>query len=1070
MSYAGLQKQTVEVRLGGGIDEANHPFVVDSPSVLAAVNARYDHRGAIAKRGGATVVSGTGLPSTASAGENNSIHEHQDGVLVWSPSGAYAYNDLESKWARTNECAPRPSRVLTDSLIRTNESATLRMPDIAIVGNLLCAVWQDETNEEIKYGFYDATTLAMVAGPKTMGTSGMRRYPRVFAFDNATKFALLGQGGTGASADTIRFATYTISAGTYAFGAEAAITGSNSTAGEWDFAISSSSATTYHVAVRDSATSTKFIQCNASGATGTTKTATDFKHVALMHNTVLATIVAVGSGDTGGGTWTWIARFPDDYTGSVTQSLLFTPTGLTPSRGTIAQLDSTGKMFTAISGSGVGAVGDGGLVTPSPVGAYLCEVSTTYTSVRSALVSGMTVAAKAVYLGSDSVQDVMVALCQQSGLGDANGYAVNAASAVYSAAPYGVLCRPIVNAAGNYDLAIVGRYLQDKIDKNRDSASTPAGSNPSGYGHLSQIQRYAAGEYWFAATVITRLAPTANVPASANRRAIDLVRANSLKVPPVRSVTAQSLRLLAGGAGCSMYDGMHMAELTPPPAPVVWLSGADATIGPGTAVNSGGTAPGDKFVLRIVHRYIDAQGNVHRGAPSARWGPETVGTTNGKKLRFFVPPTALNGDRLTYLDTEVYQSNDLSPSEHHLCGVVKPKQESGGAWWYVTAIEGAVTGLPDHACNVLNWTVALAMPRLYTDTEAPNSPSPPLLDLVSTQNRLWGLSAEDRLSAWYTKPIVGGRAPEWSANLVQQIPHEGGDCVGLAALDDKVIVLKARKLFALFGDPGDANGDGSTLQPPRLISSDVGCSNVNSIVEGPFGVAFQSERGFYVLSRALELQFIGESVKDTLGSSVVTSGVLVPNQNEVRWTLDTDGKTWNKDEGLVWNYRVGAWSKWDTFDCVHACTWKGVYTRLGTLSAVTKESLTTGTTANVSLTTAWMKLAGLQGFTRVWAILLLLRWYSGALQAQIRYDYDDTVVDTMTFTHAEMGALDAAAGGRAQPKLHPSRQKCESIQIIFTETPHQSAIDGRGIEFISLALDCGVKRGANKNIAAAAKR
>ena len=78
-----------------------------------------------------------------------------------------------------------------------------------------------------------------------------------------------------------------------------------------------------------------------------------------------------------------------------------------------------------------------------------------------------------------------------------------------------------------------------------------------------------------------------------------------------------------------------------------------------------------------------------------------------------------------------------------------------------------------------------------------------------------------------------------------------------------------------------------SFPPPQLLSSDTGCVNRRSIVQGPFGVIFQGKRGFYQVDRGLNLRYVGGPVEDTLLGDTLNSAVLVPSDLVVRFTGST---------------------------------------------------------------------------------------------------------------------------------------------------------------------------------------
>lgn len=1076
--YGGLGKEMVTVRLGGGVDQANDPFLVDSPSVLGAENVRFDDRGALAKR--------YGHLQTGAAGNNaNSVHDVAGTLAVWGPEGAWQRNEAESNWLTMNPCAPRPSRVLTDAIARGNDS--LSRSDFAMVGSLGCVCWQNDTEETVHYQFVDFSSgRPQVLARKLAAT--IKGSPRLVVISSksgaSSQFVLVGSNEPSGSTGTLYACTYEVDDADYTFSTPVSLGLAINTVGAtavWDVCSKGSLASTYIVMTNPFAGDCLFTECNAAGATGTSQTAAEFRGYACTPNYTNNDVVAVGANEVGEFGMICDVPYALSATPVVNTLAILENTDANIRRATISQLDATGKMIAAYSGRRDVTSSSS---TEFGLGTDIIEVSAGYTMTRQGFVRSMAIAAKAVYGGflTGNPDDALLPLCENACETPAEGEGPLTNSPTLSPAPVGLLCRPELNAGNEYTVAVVGRFLVDAIAKAGDDF------------HLSHVASQGDDAY-FTATVLTDIGLRGGTVL--RKTQIDLVRANVWEAPACRSVTAQGLRLAAGGAGLVCFDGSSVAECTPPMVTVIGRTAQDpdyATGGTLLPLEDPGDAPGDwaggtgvvsgyvpHYPIRLCHRWTDAKGNVHRGAPSDPYFLVPLNNAGDIEphnpsfmIGFSAPePSAMNGDRLQRMDVEVYQSPQPDQETWHRIAICKPRAHpTVPGWLSITALGPAVlaTDRPLHGFVLQPGEALSGYPSLYTDSEAANMPPPPLLDLCSTQSRLWGLSAEKRLDVFYTKPIVANEAPAFYGASTP-VPAEGGEAVGLAALDDKVIVFKERLVFALFGDPGDAMGDGSTLQTPRLVSGDVGCINALSIVEGPFGVAFLSERGFYTIDRGMGFSFIGETVKDALGGKVVTSGVLVPSESEVRWTFSTSSGGY----AVVWNYLTNAWSVWSSFTAVHAALWRGVHTRVssgGVAYVETPSDWTEGSDEEIEVTTAWLKLAGLQRYQRVRRALFLMRHFTGGVRIEVGYDYAPEWVDSVEWTPIELEAL-RASDGRVQLLVSQSIQKCEAIRYRITGLTTDGAqgyYPGQAIELVGIDLELGVKRGTFKSIATDAKR
>jgi len=109
-------------------------------------------------------------------------------------------------------------------------------------------------------------------------------------------------------------------------------------------------------------------------------------------------------------------------------------------------------------------------------------------------------------------------------------------------------------------------------------------------------------------------------------------------------------------------------------------------------------------------------------------------------------------------------------------------------------------------------------------------------------------------------------------------------------------------------------------------------------------------------------------------------------------------------------------------------------------------------------TTAWVKLAGLQGFKRVKRAFFLGQHLGGKVSLSAQYNYNEVVETTKTWTDAEITALSADP---MQLGLHIPRQKCESIRFVYSDKDLGGAPAGGDI-ISSITVQFGAKTGMYK--------
>lgn len=512
---------------------------------------------------------------------------------------------------------------------------------------------------------------------------------------------------------------------------------------------------------------------------------------------------------------------------------------------------------------------------------------------------------------------------------------------------------------------------------------------------------------------------------------------------------------------------------------------------------------------QIVWRWMDSQGNIHRSSPSeiSQWEypvyagsggaalmqATTVGGGAGAKptpatshtMVIHKPSfTALNGEDAIWMEVELY---------HDLPTVVAWELDTTTATIKKSVLDvidlGSemklaerfrITPSNDITVATVPWPNAYWIeesatspadspkpeaPLIYTaGGELPAEPPPCALDIAATQKRVFLLAGEDPLAVWYSKPLVPGYAPEFNTEQQLRIGAEGGKAEAIEVMDDKLIILKRNKVYLTHVLSGpDANGNGADFPPPRELASDTGCIDRKTVVSGPHGVDFLSSRGAFRVTRDLRLQFIGDHARGLDSATTHAGTTVVPETSEIVWSYD--------NKAYVWNYLRDAWTHWKNVHAIDVTTWRGHFTRLiddGTVRYDPRTAYAGSfgiTRPLLDVKTPWIKLAGIQGYQRVYRIYVLGEHITGSLKAEIRYDYNDSLVDTISWTHATLNSI----GSVLQLEIMPSRPLCQAIQLRIVEDT-VSGSTGEGFKLQSIDFEVGVHQNLGwKNIGSTAK-
>lgn len=203
---------------------------------------------------------------------------------------------------------------------------------------------------------------------------------------------------------------------------------------------------------------------------------------------------------------------------------------------------------------------------------------------------------------------------------------------------------------------------------------------------------------------------------------------------------------------------------------------------------------------------------------------------------------------------------------------------------------------------------------LYTNAEPgiqqPTAP-PPFLSTAFWDSRLWGVSYLGGYNLNFSWPYqdtdINAFALQFNADNIIDIPSEAGQVLGIAPLDDQLILFGSNGDYAVSGK-GPSNKtvgpSGYTLTGP--YPSPGGMLTPNSWVRVPQGLIYQSAQGFVLLSRAGQYEFIGKPVRDLTLTTRYSRGTLVPDQNFVYFT-DLNTANGLGTRALAFNYVENKW-------------------------------------------------------------------------------------------------------------------------------------------------------------------
>lgn len=443
--------------------------------------------------------------------------------------------------------------------------------------------------------------------------------------------------------------------------------------------------------------------------------------------------------------------------------------------------------------------------------------------------------------------------------------------------------------------------------------------------------------------------------------------------------TAQLGRgLYMGGACPQHYDGQ------------IWNE-AGFHVGPERLAFSSSSPGAGAFAIgsyeyRAWYEWTDAQGEVHRG-------PTSIGTTvtlaeANTTIALEVPTLRVTDKSNVRVCVARARLND--PTEFFRVSSLDPTTDGDVNGYIANDKTIDSVSFQDEMTDV---NLAKQEPLYTNGGILSNDPTSVGHLVVTGNNRLFYSDLRDPNVVRFTQELADGFGAEITPELVAVCDPFGGAVGALAVVDDKVVVFKETAIFAFNGDGPLPNGDSATrgFSAPRLVTSDVGCTDPASVVLIPTGLLFKSAKGIYHLDRSMVVTYVGAPV-EAYNAQKVTRAIAFPDRSQVVFLTDS-GST------LLYDHLFGQWSTFTNHEGVDGAVVDGVFHYLRADGRVFRETIGSyaddGVRITLRLETAWVHLwEHLQGFQRFWKLLLLGTWGSPhQLGIQYQTDFEEGWTD-----------------------------------------------------------------------------
>lgn len=499
------------------------------------------------------------------------------------------------------------------------------------------------------------------------------------------------------------------------------------------------------------------------------------------------------------------------------------------------------------------------------------------------------------------------------------------------------------------------------------------------------------------------------------------------------------------GACPYIYDGSNMVEEGFHHGPEIDTTAALVNAGTGGYQLPNATT---SYTVCFTVGWEDAQGNWHESAPSNQ---RTFSVTGGSG-NYYIPIAAVV----------------LPPSQKANYQVVMyrtPALGTNTALYLASKLDGTyITSDPE----------LILSEQLYTAGGVlPNTPAPACRHVSVFQKRLVLSGCGDGSRIHWSKQTTPGYGVEFSSGdptHQMQVPSDKGRVVGSKEMDDRLVVLCENGVGVIGGQGPAPTGTAGQYSDFSSVVTETGCSwdSPKSIARGPEGVWFRSPFGIRLIGRNLALALSPDGRQAGAEVDSLVSGTVIAVAGDAKQQIRFYQSS---GTALVWDYQWRQWTRFTQMQNVDACYADDRYYTLTNYNTSTPLLRYTDVTASTDWVisgativqatvpgyteTQWLSLAGIQGFQRVYRLLMLFNGSASAdINAQIAlgFNFDPTSPPT-----AETAAVTVAssATGIEQLQHHLAKQKCESLKIgvLFYSTTNPR------LRLVDLTLQVGVKGG-----------
>lgn len=518
--------------------------------------------------------------------------------------------------------------------------------------------------------------------------------------------------------------------------------------------------------------------------------------------------------------------------------------------------------------------------------------------------------------------------------------------------------------------------------------------------------------------------------------------------------TTYSRAELAGGlhicAGLlRLYDGATLSEHG--------FTVFPETLSLASAAASGGALSDGSYGYKAVYKWTDNTGRDHRSAPTLNNLTVTLNGGGAEQLPTINIPT-LRLTEKTNVAIELYRTEDAGTTYYKVTDDLSPllNDETVDSVQFADTVSDA-----DLINNEILYTTGGVLENLQ---------APAAYQITVHNGDRIAVIDENGYRVYFSKQIEENGPVEFTDSIYRDIDPTGGPASTIKGMNDKLIIFTQDACFFILGNGPNNTGAQDDLTKPEIIATDIGCTSPASAVLSPKGILFQSRKGIWILTPSLGLEYVGDRV-ETYNGETVTSAAVVGKVNQIRFLLA-------EKRALVFNYNSNRWATFANHGGLASVTIGDNYYYLREDGALYKENSSSFADADspikLKFETAWLPMDTIQGFGRVYRILILGDYRSAhRLKVRVAYNYIDAYkqeeiivpsdfLNVTTYGEDSPYGEGTPYGGTGAPyqiRVDLEQQKVQAIKISVEDL---QSTTGEALSISAITAEVGVKKGTMK--------